>query len=419
MLTTHLLLPLTFSRIGIENIMRTSALGQRTVFFLAAQRQSVSSRNFFTSPWCASSTGFGTGLHATNRVQRETPDNNAPFNGTIKGGGGGGGDNKERTSRAPRPAAAGKQTRIPSPKPGSRKDTMRGTKADHDIKVLVEKLQVGKYAAATKRGRYYLTDEKHQLNMHKKVVAVERSNSRFDIKVIEGAEVFPVRHLKYITSACAPEYFVPATGPAEAPKASLFPTERLPEVVFAGRSNAGKSSLLNALQSKGATVAISDRPGTTVSLDFYTLDNALTLVDMPGYGFAFASDEKKESWLRMMDLFYRRRHELRCVYVLIDARHGIKATDAEFFTYLNELNRKFHVVVTKSDCVLPSALAALLTYTRQQLERFPMAVKHPLLVVSSHTKAGIVPLLQELAKHAEGYEEACKQAAKEKLKQRK
>jgi GTP-binding protein len=169
------------------------------------------------------------------------------------------------------------------------------------------------------------------------------------------------------------------------------------EVAFAGRSNVGKSSLLNALTGRAALARVSNTPGRTQQLNFFRAEGApLVLVDMPGYGFARASKLVKEDWQGLMFDYLRGRPNLRRVLLLLDARIETKPADRAVMDLLDKAAVPFQLVLTKADGVKPAALAA------REAEAGALARAHPAghpltLTTSSETGAGIPELRAELA----------------------
>lgn len=168
------------------------------------------------------------------------------------------------------------------------------------------------------------------------------------------------------------------------------------EVAFAGRSNVGKSSLINALVGQKALARTSNTPGRTRELNFFTADQGIVIVDMPGYGYARAPKREVKEWTRLVFDFLRGRVNLRRVYVLIDARHGIKANDKEALDVLDKAAVSYQIVLTKCDKEKPAALEAVIAATRGAIAKRPAA--HPeVLATSSATGAGIDLLRAEIA----------------------
>lgn len=179
-----------------------------------------------------------------------------------------------------------------------------------------------------------------------------------------------------------------------------LPPVELPEVAFAGRSNVGKSSLLNALTGRNTLARTSHTPGRTQQLNFFNLGNRLCLVDMPGYGYAQASKTQIAAWTAVMKQYLRGRPNLHRVYLLIDSRQGIKKNDVEMMELLDETAVSYQVILTKADKVKPTELDAIYQKTIATLRTHPAA--HPeVLTTSSHAKNGIIDLQAEIAKFAE------------------
>ena len=160
-----------------------------------------------------------------------------------------------------------------------------------------------------------------------------------------------------------------------------LPPAGLPEVAFAGRSNVGKSSLINALTGRGQLARISRTPGRTQQINLFDLGGRLTLVDLPGYGYAQAPKPTVEAWQRLMRAYLRGRASLRRTCVLVDARHGLKDNDRAFMALLAETAVAFQLVLTKADLVRPAELDDLIGLLGADLERQPGA--HPGLIVTS------------------------------------
>jgi GTP-binding protein len=175
--------------------------------------------------------------------------------------------------------------------------------------------------------------------------------------------------------------------------------ENIAEVAFAGRSNVGKSSLLRALSLRKVDIESQDRPGTTRHIGFYQLPHKyLRLVDLPGYGFAYGTNDDIITWNTAMTDYLQSRKTLKRVFVLIDARHGLKHNDLEFITNLEKNHRKFQIILTKTDLVSPPDLARRIYIIEQQLVPFKRA-QHPIGLVSTITTAGIHEVWKFLANY--------------------
>ena len=142
-----------------------------------------------------------------------------------------------------------------------------------------------------------------------------------------------------------------------ATNSAQWPREPVPEVAFVGRSNVGKSSMINTLAHRNKLVRVSNTPGRTQQLNFFDLGGRLTMVDMPGYGYAKVSKTERDEWNELIYNYLRGRPNLRCVFVLVDARHGIKESDDELMTLLDKTAVQYRMVLTKCDKVKREDLA--------------------------------------------------------------
>lgn len=184
-----------------------------------------------------------------------------------------------------------------------------------------------------------------------------------------------------------------------AQKLGQLPPPSVPEIAFAGRSNVGKSSLINALTGRKALARASSEPGRTKQLNFFNLADRLMLVDMPGYGYAKAAKSVKEDWQEMMFDYLRGRPELKRVLLLLDARIELKQHDIEVMKLLDRAAVSFQIILTKCDAVKPQAMA------RKEAAMQALAAKHPaacpfLSLTSSEAGDGIEALRAELAEFA-------------------
>lgn len=183
---------------------------------------------------------------------------------------------------------------------------------------------------------------------------------------------------------------------AGADRVEALPPLGLPEIAFAGRSNVGKSSLINALTGRTSLARISHTPGRTQQLNFFDLGGRLLLVDMPGFGFARVAKSKIRDWAGLIERYLRGRTTLRRVCLLIDARHGIMKADRAFMERLDAAAVSYQVVLTKCDELKPGELERRLAEVRAELARHPAA--HPdVIATSAHAAAGIAELRAALA----------------------
>jgi GTP-binding protein len=178
-----------------------------------------------------------------------------------------------------------------------------------------------------------------------------------------------------------------------APELKFLPDPDVPEIAFAGRSNVGKSSLLNALTNRKGLARTSNTPGRTQELNFFDVGEPIRmrLVDMPGYGFAEAPKDLARRWRYLINDYLRGRAVLKRALVLIDSRHGLKDVDREVMGMLDTAAVSYHLVLTKADKVKPTELAKVLAETMEQAGKHPAA--HPrLFTTSSETGSGIAEL---------------------------
>ena len=180
--------------------------------------------------------------------------------------------------------------------------------------------------------------------------------------------------------------FIAGAGSVES-----LPAEQGIEVAFAGRSNVGKSSLINALTSRKALARVSDTPGRTQQLNFFQGAQNLRLVDLPGYGYAKAGRAKAEAWTQLVQAYLAGRANLARVFVLIDARHGLKDSDGGTFDLLDQVAVSYAIVLTKSDQLTEGELADRVRETESGIAR--RAAAFPVVLpTSSETGAGLPEL---------------------------
>jgi GTP-binding protein len=186
--------------------------------------------------------------------------------------------------------------------------------------------------------------------------------------------------------------FVAAAGTS----ASLPPMRGI-EIAFAGRSNVGKSSLINALTGRKNLARISRTPGRTQELVFFTGGESLNVVDMPGYGYAAAAKSKIEAWTALIDAFLRGRSNLARVYVLVDARHGLKSTDDPALDALGQAGVSHQIILTKCDELKPAELNSRIAEVEAALANRPAAFP-TVLATSSRDATGILELRAAIAR---------------------
>lgn len=202
--------------------------------------------------------------------------------------------------------------------------------------------------------------------------------SAFDEEAIEAARKTFAGPVAFLKSAPALEH---------------LPDPVVPEIAFAGRSNVGKSSLLNKLTNRNALARTSNTPGRTQELNFFDVGEPLAfrLVDMPGYGFAKAPKDVVRKWRYLVNDFLRGRDVLKRTLVLIDARHGIKDVDREIMEMLDKAAVSYRLVLTKADKIKPTELDKVAAETAEEARKRPAA--HPdILSTSSETGLGMAEL---------------------------
>jgi GTP-binding protein len=212
-----------------------------------------------------------------------------------------------------------------------------------------------------------------------------------------STDLFPPREIDADLVAAGMRLFArDARFVAGAAEPAAFPPETLPEIAFAGRSNVGKSSLVNALTGRRVLARISNTPGRTRQINFFDLGGALMLVDLPGYGYAEASKDAVKRWTGSVRRYLQNRAALRRVCLLIDARHGIKEVDRPLLDMLDRAAVSYQVILTKIDKLGPTALADTAGGVSAELASHTAA--HPeILLTSAEERRGMAALRATLA----------------------
>jgi len=202
----------------------------------------------------------------------------------------------------------------------------------------------------------------------------------FDAETLERARVFFAHDVSFLMGAVA---------------MAGLPEADLPEVAFAGRSNVGKSSLINAVTGRLHLARASNEPGRTREVNFFVADGKLRLVDLPGYGFARAGRKDVRKFQNLGRDYLRGRPNLKRAYLLIDARHGLKAVDAEALDAFDEAAVSYQIVLTKADKLKASEVDAVVAKTAAVIAKRPAAFPR-VLATSAETGSGIPDLRAEI-----------------------
>lgn len=198
-----------------------------------------------------------------------------------------------------------------------------------------------------------------------------------DAEDLEAARVLFARQASFIMGAVSVD---------------ALPTPDLPEVAFAGRSNVGKSSLINGLVNRHGLARASNEPGRTREVNFFLLDDCLRLVDLPGYGWAKVSRGVAKKFQDLGRAYLRGRPNLRRVYLLIDSRHGLKPADAEAMDALDQAAVSYQIVLTKADKLKPAEVEAVVQRTAAAIAKRPAAF--PRVIATSTEKGTGLPELR-------------------------
>lgn len=182
-------------------------------------------------------------------------------------------------------------------------------------------------------------------------------------------------------------------------KKSQYPEDNVPEIAFAGRSNVGKSSLLNLLTNRKSLARVSGAPGKTRTINFYRINDAFRIVDLPGYGYAKISKSISENWGDMMEEYFRNRQGLKKVVQLVDIRHAPSAQDVQMYEYLRHYGLDGLVAATKADKVSRNEMQKCMRTIRQTLK---LGSEDLVIPVSALKRQGHDNLLDEIEKLLEG-----------------
>lgn len=177
---------------------------------------------------------------------------------------------------------------------------------------------------------------------------------------------------------------------------STFPDHELPEIAFAGRSNVGKSSLINAIMNRKNLARTSAQPGKTQTVNFYNVNDAFYLVDLPGYGYATANRQVKEQWGKMIERYLHRSGKLKAIFLLLDIRHAPSANDLEMYRWIVHYGYRPVIIATKLDKIKRSQVARQVKQLREGLGAEQETVVIPFSALSKQGREEIYALLDGL-----------------------
>ena len=203
----------------------------------------------------------------------------------------------------------------------------------------------------------------------------------FDDEALEAARKLFARDIRFVMGAAS---------------IGGLPDGDLPEVAFAGRSNVGKSSLINAVAGRKELARASNEPGRTREINFFIVDERLRLVDLPGYGFAKVSRDVARKFQNLGRAYLRGRPNLKRAYLLIDSRHGLKPVDAEALDAFDQAAVSYQIVLTKADKLKPAEVAKVVAATLAAVSKRPAAFPR-VLATSAETGEGVAELRAEIA----------------------
>lgn len=195
--------------------------------------------------------------------------------------------------------------------------------------------------------------------------------------------------------AAKTQFIKPCTFMLSVAQLGQLPEADLNEIAFAGRSNVGKSSLINALFNQKKLAKTSSTPGRTQQLNFFNFDNKLYMVDLPGYGYAKAPEKLVKQWQTVLKTYLKGRPNLRRVFLLIDSRHGIKNEDAEIMKMLDISAVSYQIVLTKIDKISATELDKVISSTADTIKSHAAAM-NDIIITSSEKKSGLDVLMAEI-----------------------
>nr|WP_288975725.1 ribosome biogenesis GTP-binding protein YihA/YsxC [uncultured Shuttleworthia sp.] len=187
---------------------------------------------------------------------------------------------------------------------------------------------------------------------------------------------------------------------------SALPKNQLPEVAFAGRSNVGKSSLINALMNRKAYARTSSQPGKTQTINYYRINDQIYCVDLPGYGFARVSREEKEAWGKMIEKYLVTSEQLAAVFLLLDIRHRPNANDKQMFDWIQYMGYQAIVIATKADKIKRSQIPGQLRQMKEELKADEDTIIIPFSALTKQGREDIWDLMDQVIENAAGNEEA-------------
>lgn len=182
---------------------------------------------------------------------------------------------------------------------------------------------------------------------------------------------------------------------------STIPDHKLPEIAFAGKSNVGKSSLINTLMNRKSLARVSEKPGKTQTINFYNINDALYLVDLPGYGFARVPESERARWGKMIEHYLHTSKQLKAVFLLVDIRHRPSGNDKMMYDWM--VHQGFHpiIIATKLDKLKRSQISKCIKEVREGLETTPEDILIPFSSVTKQGRDEIWQLMEELSKEAQ------------------